>query len=275
MDFRKTAIFSDLDGTLFDSHQRVSERNKEAIRAYTAAGGLFAIATGRGYQNAMRFLDGVVLNAPCIVYNGAGVYDPASGTYPYTVFVDHEAVIEALTWAAKNVPTMDVQTYAEQMTYYVSPKAYANPTLVRQLLPNEFVPLEAVRGLPLFKTMHRGMPQDTERLREYLCESGIAERVAVVYGIADIEPRYEHTELLPKGADKGTALNACRRLPAYAGRTLFAIGDYRNDLELLEQADVACCPSNASEDIKAVADHILCSNEDGAIAALIERLSVL
>ena len=31
MDYTQTAIFSDLDGTLFDSHGLVSEKNREAI----------------------------------------------------------------------------------------------------------------------------------------------------------------------------------------------------------------------------------------------------
>ena len=272
MDVRKTAIFSDLDGTLFDSHGLVSERNREAIRAYTEAGGLFAVATGRSFHNARRFLPGVVLNAPCIVFNGSGVYDLETESYPFAVHLDHDAVWDVLLWARENVPKMDVQVYGEQMTYYVSPKEYATPELVRQLLPHEFVPLETVQSEPLFKTMHYGEPEDTEHLRRYLIETGAGERVAIVRAMTDIPPYHEHIELLPQNMNKGIALNECRRLPIYQGRTLIGIGDYRNDLELLQQADVACCPSNASDEIKAAADHILASNDESAVAALIETL---
>ena len=71
----QTAIFFDLDGTLFDCKGEVSIRNKEAISRYVRQGGLFAIATGRCPDNMIQYLDGVDYNAPCILLNGAGVYD--------------------------------------------------------------------------------------------------------------------------------------------------------------------------------------------------------
>ena len=55
----------------------------------------------------------------------------------------------------------------------------------------------------------------------------------------------------------------------YAGRTLIAVGDYWNDMELLEAADVACCPENAIDEVKAVCAHVLPSHNDDALAALI------
>lgn len=272
MQYRDTAIFSDLDGTLFNSDSVISRENVEAIRAYTEAGGLFAIATGRGFSNSMYYMKTVVPNAPSVVYNGSGVYDPRTGTYPYRVFADHDAMLKILFWCRDNLPQTEITAYGEHATYWVTPRETATPMLVEQLMPCEFVPLETVRDLPLFKTLHYGVPEETEALQRFLDESGLGARVAVVRAITGIPPFYEHIELLPKDLNKGTALDACRSLPCYAGRTLFGVGDYTNDLELLRHADVACCPANASDDVKAVADHILVSNDDHAIAKLIRDL---
>jgi hydroxymethylpyrimidine pyrophosphatase-like HAD family hydrolase len=56
------------------------------------------------------------------------------------------------------------------------------------------------------------------------------------------------------------------------GKTVVAVGDYTNDLELLKEADIAVAVDNALPEVKAVADHVICSNNDDALAFLIEQL---
>lgn len=51
-----------------------------------------------------------------------------------------------------------------------------------------------------------------------------------------------------------------------------AVGDYTNDLELLQEADVAVAVANALPEVKQVADHVICSNDEDAIAYLIDEL---
>ena len=249
MQYRETAIFSDLDGTLFDSDSRISARNLAAIRAYTETGGLFAIATGRSFPNAVHYMKTYVPTAPSIVFNGSGVYDPQSRQYPVAVTVDHEAVLNVLLWCRENLPDLDVQVYGGETTYYITP------------------PDKATDALVLY-----GVPEATSALHKYLVDSGLIERVEIVRAITGIPPYYEHIELLPKNANKGTALDACRDLPCYRGRKLLAVGDYWNDYELLEHADLAFCPSNACDGVKAIADRILVSNDEDAIADLIESV---
>ncbi|MBQ7398681.1 MAG: HAD hydrolase family protein, partial [Clostridia bacterium] len=53
---------------------------------------------------------------------------------------------------------------------------------------------------------------------------------------------------------------------------VFGVGDYENDLALLGAADVAVCPANAHAAVKKISNMVLCSNDEGVIADLIERL---
>ncbi len=272
MDYRKTAIFSDLDGTLFNSDSRISDRNLSSIRAYTEAGGLFAIATGRCFPNAVYYMKTYVPEAPSIVFNGSAVFDPVSGTYPYRITADLPALTDVLLWCRDQFPRMDVQAYTELGTYYLTPPEHATMELVEQLQPCTFASLEEIAGQPLFKTLHYGQPEETKALYEYLISSGLDQKLAIVRAITGIPPYHEHIELLPKNVNKGTALNACRSLPCYKGRTLIGVGDYSNDLELLGCADIAVCPSNASDEIKSISDHVLVSNDEDAIADLIDHV---
>ena len=56
------------------------------------------------------------------------------------------------------------------------------------------------------------------------------------------------------------------------GRTFIAIGDYSNDLELLQEADVAVAVANALPEVKTIADFITRSNDEHALADLIENI---
>ena len=51
------------------------------------------------------------------------------------------------------------------------------------------------------------------------------------------------------------------------------MGDYNNDIEMLQAADVAICPSNAVEEVKKVCDLVLdVSCEEDAVAAALEYI---
>ncbi|MBO7375623.1 MAG: HAD hydrolase family protein, partial [Clostridia bacterium] len=45
--FRGYMIVTDLDGTFFGPHAARIERNIEAVKRFTAGGGIFTVATGR------------------------------------------------------------------------------------------------------------------------------------------------------------------------------------------------------------------------------------
>jgi len=53
---------------------------------------------------------------------------------------------------------------------------------------------------------------------------------------------------------------------------LICVGDYENDIGMLRRADMGVAVSNALDCVRAAADITLCSNDENAIAALIEQL---
>jgi len=51
-----------------------------------------------------------------------------------------------------------------------------------------------------------------------------------------------------------------------------AIGDYYNDVAMLRAAGLSVAVANAVDEVKAVADYVTVSNEEHAIARVIEEL---
>ena len=79
-------------------------------------------------------------------------------------------------------------------------------------------------------------------------------------------------EILPKGVDKGSALP---RLAAQVGvdpTHTVAVGDYYNDIAMLRAAGIGYAVANARTAVKEAADRLTVSNEEHAIAAIVEEL---
>lgn len=78
------------------------------------------------------------------------------------------------------------------------------------------------------------------------------------------------SEILNCRCTKGSAV---RRLANMIGATkLVCVGDFENDIDMLEAADLGFAVENARDEVKAAADGVLCHACDGAIADLIARL---
>lgn len=271
----ETAVFCDLDGTLFDHTGAVSEQNKAAIRRYTEAGGLFAIATGRCPDNMRMFLEGVAYNAPSIVLNGAGVFDDDTDTYLYTAFADRNAIAAVLRYCRERHPSLDLQVYTEANILYVSPEETVNRPFWELHRTSCFVSIEEAERVPWFKSLLFGDRESLKDVEAFIAAHGLSDRFDRVYATTDIVPNSEYLELLPKNVNKGTALRVCRKLDCYRDRVLIAVGDYNNDLELLREADIAACPENANDAVRGISDLVLPKNDCHAVAALIERIGDL
>ncbi len=270
MRYDRAAILTDLDGTLFNSRGEVSADDRAAIDAFIRGGGLFGLATGREPHNALRFLPGLPINAPSIVLNGAAVYDFVAQRYLFTQLLDRDAALSALAFCLDAALPLDLQVYTTDGIYYASPLEQADPGFMRINQPASYLPPALVREKELFKLLIlERVPGALAPVAEFLSQSGLDRLIGVVEGTTDVVKIGKYRELLPRGVNKATGVAAIRALPVFAGRTLFAVGDYWNDYELLRASDVACAPANAIDEIKAVCAHILPSHNDGAVAHLI------
>lgn len=55
-------------------------------------------------------------------------------------------------------------------------------------------------------------------------------------------------------------------------KKVIAVGDFENDIEMLQRADCGVAPANAQEDVKKIADRVAVSNDDDVIHDIIYRI---
>ena len=86
---------------------------------------------------------------------------------------------------------------------------------------------------------------------------------------------YEFTDITALGADKGSALyTMAARLGLDIGETM-AFGDGGNDKTIIREAGVGVAMGNAGEDVKALADYVTSSVDEGGVAAALSRFGII
>ena len=271
MDYSNTVLFSDLDGTLFNSDGEISAEDLAAIGEYEAAGGRFAVSTGRQPDNAMWYLRRDFTNAPSVVLNGSAVYDYAAGEYLYKVTIPRAGLDGTLEAILREIPEADVQIYTMAEIVYITPEETANRPFMSLHRPCSFSTLEAQAGEDIFKCMLFAPHERDDDLLALLAP-GRDRDFRVVPGTTDVGGVITYYELLPAEASKGAAIDFLRTYPPLRGRTFIAAGDYWNDYEMLLAADVAVAPENADEGIKKICRYVTASNNDHAIAHIIRDI---
>lgn len=95
--FNKVLLASDFDNTLVytqgalergEDIPPMSARNREAVEYFIQNGGYFSISTGRALPAFARYAKDLPCNAPCVIANGAAIYDFNKDCYVETAFLD-------------------------------------------------------------------------------------------------------------------------------------------------------------------------------------------
>ena len=80
-----------------------------------------------------------------------------------------------------------------------------------------------------------------------------------------------YLEILPENVSKGSALSWIFEYCGIDPDQTAAIGDFYNDIAMIELASLGAAPANAPQDVKASADVVVADNNHAAVADLITR----
>ncbi len=243
-------LVSDMDGTLIGTDGSISAENKAAIAAFVHKGGRFAIATGRTPANAAAFFEGIVVNTPCIFYNGAMLYDWQAKKVLQTSALEGEIWREFAAELLRRFPEACIEAYTEGNCYVMSALANDDPRLEAEYHKYTHASLDAVRNKTWLKLFVFASRDIEKQMLELAAHMGI-DKIATSFFSAT-----NYLEFVNLGTTKGSMLEILRRLPENQGRTVVASGDFENDIEMLRNADCGVAPANASPDTRAAADCI-------------------
>lgn len=267
MKFDNKLIVSDLDGTFFDSGSGTVRINIDAINYFKENGGFFTFATGR---NELTLEPDVIklVNAPIICCNGSYLYDPESDRRFREICIAPGPIISMIKTVLASFSDIGVRVTADDKYYVIGQSLEQNLKRI-SANPELFVATD-VDNLPTYDWHKVVFVGNEEKLD--LASKFIKVKAEGLYQIARSSPT--QLEMFNLKATKGIgAIEVKHMLEAKHGAIcMYGIGDYENDIDLLKLSDVAACPENSLKEVKLYSDVVVCSNDDGAVAGLIEYI---
>ncbi len=267
-------VATDVDGTLLDPHERLSERTRRVVASVLTAGVPFVLSTGRPPRWISMVSEPLGLRGYAVTTNGALVYDLGTDRVAKSWLLPpmllHDAAsalakaIPGCAFAVERPPNGEAPTFLPDQPYgaFLSEHGYTHAW------PNS-QSVEASRaeilGQPAIKLLvrHEGMRSE---------EMSIAAE-AVLNGAAGITYSTSNglIELAAPGITKATGLSWVADQHGVAQADVIAFGDMPNDLEMLRWAGHGVAMGNAHPDLLAVADEVTATNGEDGVAAVLER----
>jgi hydroxymethylpyrimidine pyrophosphatase-like HAD family hydrolase len=206
-------------------------------------------------------------NLPAVTCNGACLYDFQKEKEIRRYLLDTEDVLALLYWLEKTAPTVGVRAATEWEFWFNS---LDNPYIREDydaLLPlnPKMVPLNRWTEGEIYKLAVRDVEEILVDLRPRMVER-FGDRLAITQSDPTL------VDVQASGRTKAVLLRELKEISGIPNPYLCVVGDYDNDLEMLREADLPCCPSNAQPCVKAICKTQVGHYRDGAIADVIEAL---
>lgn len=262
-------LVSDFDGTLIDDKQSISRENILAIESFILQGGRFLGATGRTELNVRPFTYNIALSSPWILYNGAAIYDWKSGAFIYKAPLDRDLSEAFIGKVIARFSGINIQVFSGGPFFQVNSGARPDSLAVQEGQHFENKPMDELSDAWLKVIFCSDIPEELLAIELLLEVDVLRQHVHKTRSAA------RYFELTARGVSKGSALAQIRTLLQPTPCHVVAIGDYINDIEMLQEADISAAPENAMPEVKKHAQIITASHTQNAVADLVRKLGTM
>lgn len=269
----KYIIASDLDGTLLHAKDTLSEENKAAIKKMAENGICFVPCSGRTFSE----MPPVLLQYPHIRYyigaDGGAIWDKQTderielsmkrdSVRPIFDLLDsydsHYSVrIKGKSYVDKRKDAEEIYRRNRYSHLYVEfIKAYVN--IIDGF--DEFIrSAESVEMICAFFSD----PIKLEECAKRIFDTG-------EFNVASSEPG--NIEIFHKSAGKGNALLTLADKLGVPHENTVAVGDSKNDIDMLKKAGLSLAMENAGDEIKALAHRTICHYKEHSAKYILENI---
>ena len=276
-DFSHILLLADFDRTLTGPDSRVPARNAAAIERFMACGGAFTVATGRSAPMFRARTPEIPYNTPLILYNGGATYDYRTETLADAVWIPEGRAL--LEYLAREFPDLHLEVQGKDYHYLIGDEPMRDAFYRRADTATAHVTVETM-PYPILKASLLGTFFD-DSVPQFFTRVPPEENARFDFAAAKIAadwPELVVDRAAPRiidvqapGVSKGAM---ARRVAKKLGRELICVGDARNDLSMLLEADRAFAPADCEEAVRAAGIPLVCPCGEGAVAdviALLER----
>ncbi|MBH5318181.1 HAD family phosphatase [Paenibacillus sp. GSMTC-2017] len=259
MEIKYKLIALDVDGTLLTDDHQLLDEVREAVREAAGKGAEIVLCTGRGPMGAFPVLEELGLSGTLITHNGAATVQSVDRSVLFQYDIDQRYIGEFISYCREFDIHYDLNTAFEMMVEKMTPEAaemykihQAEPTVMSngQQLPSGLV------KLTLF-----GTKESMDFVQSYWEKR---QTPLQIIRSGDLFIDVQHP-----GASKGEALRQLAEGRGIPREKILAIGNYFNDISMLQFAGLGIAMDNSPELVKEAADVVTGSNNDSGVASAI------
>ena len=208
-------------------------------------GGRFTVASGRPPESVRAALGDIRLSLPAICCNGSLLYDFSAERVLRHATLERGQATAAILEIMEKFPRVGVEVMAGAGDMYVvRANPYTHAHQVDEQLSGVACPLDAVPD-GWVKVVFAGDPEMIRKVGQYAKTRYYGREN---YFLATNSIYYE---IMPAGVGKASALRDLCALLGVPVENTVVIGDYYNDLEIMQAAGYSVAVSNAPPEVKA------------------------
>lgn len=271
----KRLIVSDYDGTLLTSENTVPDEVRSAINEYVACGGIFAVCTGRMLRSILPRVRELGLKGLVVACQGTVIAEIGSGKLIKNDSINHAETAEICRFIEGLKLGTDIK-YG--INTYRGDDLYTDIRKGDKHLA-EYERITGVNAAHVNIPMSEFVTKNALDCQKITCLVSPGGREELYHSIAEkFNKRFDVTcsasvlvEISPLNDTKGEALKYIAKHYGIPMASTVAVGDNLNDLSMIVAADIGVAVGNAVQGLKDAANYITVTNNEGAVAKIIEK----
>ncbi|MCT4607338.1 MAG: Cof-type HAD-IIB family hydrolase [Marinisporobacter sp.] len=265
-------VVSDMDGTLLNSNNQVSEKNKEAFKALLKNDVHVAIATGRIYTSARVYANHLDMVTPIIACNGAVIRNLEDDHILYESHIQKEDCLKVIEVLRKHHTYFH---YYSLDTFYTEKLAHSS---LKYSEWNKTLKEEERIQINVIKDSYEQIKNSDENIYkfnvindDYEALDCIKEELKEIETIEVSKSWHNNLEIMNKGVSKGKAIDQLASILGVEQEEVMTFGDNENDISMLTYAGMGVAMGNAEEIVKKQADYVTATNDEDGVAKALEK----
>ncbi|MGH3911933.1 MAG: HAD family hydrolase [Pseudonocardiaceae bacterium] len=270
---RPQLVASDVDGTLLNPAERISDRTRAAVHRVVAAGVPFVLVTGRPPRWIPPIIELLGYAGTVICANGAVRYDAAIDQICHAVALDPvqlrdaaaavdtvlpgaKFAVELVRWCAGD------PAEGQEFNQFLAEPGYTHPWPGADF---HLAPRHTLLARPAIKMLVR-QPGSSSDAMAVAIRSIVGAELAVTFSTG-----HGLIEISAPGVTKATGLALLATELDVPPADVVAFGDMPNDLSMLQWAGWGVAMANAHPALLAAADEVTAPNFEDGLALILER----
>ncbi|KQL37714.1 hypothetical protein AN960_15725 [Bacillus sp. FJAT-25509] len=278
-------IAIDLDGTLLNNENEISEENINAIKFAGENGIEIVISTGRAHFDVKKICERFRISPYVIGTNGATIHSK-NGECISSITISKTNIEQILSWLDDRGYYFEVFTDKSIYALKERRKIFQNEinTLKRDELDEEMKELVNVAerqfdqfGYVLVDNCQEIIQHNEEVNNILVCTFDMkkleeaSNQFNKCVELMVVSSAEHNIEITNRSASKGLALEKLLFLLNGSLEQSMAIGDSNNDISMLEKVGYSVAMGNAKEEIKAICTTATLNNDENGVAHAIYR----